>query len=380
MKITISVGGKFHAFNLAKYFADHDVLDKLVTSYPKFLVKKNRINSKHVISIVIKEIIMRVYKKIFSSYPREIITSNLFDFVASFFIPKYSDVYIIFSSYCLYTMRKIRKKNPSAIFILERSSSHILEQNNILKKVSSSYAIDPLIVKKQLKEYEEVDYIMVCSDYIKQTFIKHGYPNDKLLLNYLGVDLQEFPYQQLPQFSKLIIGYAGAISARKNIIGLIRVIKNLVEKGLDIELHLVGSIVQGEVSLADLRQHFIKYSPAVPQSELLSFYKNIHVFVLNSIEDGFGMVVLQAMSSGRPVIVSDQAGSSAIISDYKHGFIVPAQDDLALSEKISWFYNNTEKIPSIGLNNRSMIEENFSWEKYGENYLNLILKLIYKQC
>ena len=60
MKIDIIVGGRFHAFNLAEQLNKFKVLDQLITSYPKFYIKKNfEIDLKVVKSIFIKEIISR---------------------------------------------------------------------------------------------------------------------------------------------------------------------------------------------------------------------------------------------------------------------------------------------------------------------------------
>lgn len=376
MKVSILVGGRFHAFNLAHFFQKEEVLDELVTSYPKFEVKKYGIDKRKTKSIVIKEMIMRGWKMLTGKYPFPIITSNIFDILASIIVSKKSEVYIIFSSYALYSARRIKKLNPQAIIILERSSVHIAEQDKLLKE-SGGKGIDKFNLNKQLKEYEEVDFIMTCSNFIKDSFIKRGVPSQKLLLNYLGVDTQEF--YVLPSTknrTKFVVGYVGAMSVRKNIKGLINAIKILLEEHkVGIELLLVGGIDQNSFNKKELEHNFITYIPPVPQKDLVNYYNQMDLFVLNSIEDGFGMVTLQAMSCGLPVIISEMAGSRELINDGENGFIVPASNDQLLAKKILWFYNNRSAGRQMGSKNRDIVSENYTWSRYGQRYLNIIKKL-----
>ena len=58
---------------------------------------------------------------------------------------------------------------------------------------------------------------------------------------------------------------------------------------------------------------------------------------MNSIEDGFGMVVSQAMACGLPVITTKNTGASEIIDDGINGFIIPIRDQKSLREKDTFF-------------------------------------------
>ena len=61
MKITILVGGRFHAFNLAEEIDKKGYLLQLITSYPKFYIKKNfKIDLKKIKTIIFKEIVSRI--------------------------------------------------------------------------------------------------------------------------------------------------------------------------------------------------------------------------------------------------------------------------------------------------------------------------------
>ena len=64
MKISIIVGGKFHAFNLAEQINRKKYLQQIITSYPKSYLKKYGVNKNIIDSIVLKEILLKIFNKI----------------------------------------------------------------------------------------------------------------------------------------------------------------------------------------------------------------------------------------------------------------------------------------------------------------------------
>jgi hypothetical protein len=65
MKVTITVPGRFHAFNLAYGLLQNNNLDKIITSYPTYILKSYGIPSKHVKSLIFKELYCRFYNLIY---------------------------------------------------------------------------------------------------------------------------------------------------------------------------------------------------------------------------------------------------------------------------------------------------------------------------
>ena len=114
MKVTITVPGRFHAFNLAYGLLQNNNLDKIITSYPAYILKSYGIPSKHVKSLIFKELYCRFYNLIYKKYPQSIFINILFDFFASCLIPKNSDIYILWAGFSKLTIKRIRKVNPTA--------------------------------------------------------------------------------------------------------------------------------------------------------------------------------------------------------------------------------------------------------------------------
>ncbi|MFY7788123.1 MAG: glycosyltransferase family 4 protein [Thermoflexibacteraceae bacterium] len=378
MKVCISLGGRFHAFYLAKYLQEQGCLYHLCTSYPKFEVAKYGIDTKKVSTVVSKEIVERGYRKIMGRGLSDIYLCNWFDYWASKQIPLDADIYIIWSSFALKTIRQIRKHNPHAIIILERGSTHIIEQRDLLEKGGVTEAISQAIIDKEVAEYQAVDRISTISLFAKKSFLKHGFIEKNIFVNNMGVDLQEFPFidRKIKNTDEpFMVGYVGVMNKRKNIQGLIKAVEVLVQKKYAIKLLLVGGIDTSSFDTKLLGKDFIIYHPSMLQRELYKVYTQMDVFVLNSIEDGFGMVLLQAMSSGLPVIATTNTGAPDVVLEGKNGFIIPIEDEKALADKILSLYNHREKTKEMGIEAHQTVSNGFSWEDYGQRYLQFLQKL-----
>ncbi|RZK42868.1 MAG: glycosyltransferase [Pedobacter sp.] len=379
MKVSISVGGRFHAFDMAGYFYEAGILHELVTGYPKSVAENFGIPAKKIQSVYINEIINRLTSKLGLGYPLNFFACEIYDYISSKIIKKDSDVYFIWSGYALKTIRAIRKVNKNAIIILVRGSAHIIDQEQLLRKIdeSSKEQIDKRMINKELQEYEESDYITVPSKFAHDSFISQGVPKEKLFLNLLGVDLKEFPFKVKNPKEKLHIGYAGIISKQKNIKGIISVLSDLNESGHECVFHIAGDFEEGYADVDFLKKYdFINYVGKLPQNKLHLFYEEIDVFILNSIQDGFGMVLLQAMSSGCAIIATTNTGGPDVIKNYENGITIPIIDNQSLKDAILWFENNREKIAQMGLRNREITESGFTWNDFGQRNLVFINKLI----
>ncbi|RZL45776.1 MAG: glycosyltransferase family 1 protein [Pedobacter sp.] len=378
MKVSISVGGRFHGFNMASYFQDAGILHELVTGYPKMTVKKFGIPTQKIKSIYVNEIIGRLTSKLGIGYPFNFIACELYDYITARTIKKDADVYFLWSGFALKTIRSIRKHNKKAKIVLVRGSAHISDQEQLLRKIdgTTKQQIDLRMVKKEINEYDESDYITVPSKFAFDSFISQGITKDKLFLNILGVDLSEFPFKKKEPQEKLNIGYAGIISQQKNVKGIITAIENLNKIEDKFVLHIAGDF---DTDYADLNLFkaypFINYVGRLPQDKLYGFYNKIDVFVLNSVQDGFGMVILQAMSCGCAIIATTNTGGPDVIKDYQNGIIIPIMDDESLMEALSWFEKHKTLIPSMALMNREITEKGFTWEDFGQRNLNFITKI-----
>ncbi|MCX6702715.1 MAG: glycosyltransferase family 4 protein [Candidatus Wolfebacteria bacterium] len=375
MEIIVSVGGRFHAFNLAQQLLKRGHLRKLITSYPKFEVKKYGIPPEKTESIFIKEILERAWRRlpetIKNLYNPQYFIHEVFDILASRKIER-SDVFNGFSSFSLHSLREAKKKG--AITVLERGSSHIAYQDEILReeygltgvKPSISNFPHPKIIKKELEEYKEADYINVPSLFAKRTFIEKGFPESRLMLIPYGVDLKQF-YGAKKEDDIFRVIYVGGMTVQKGVHYLLRAFAGLNLPNS--ELLLVGAMSEEMKPFFKRYEGKFKYVSQVPQGRLVDYYNKSSVFVLNSIQDGFGMVIIQAMACGLPVICTTNTGGADIAREGIDGFIIPIRSVDALKQKLLFLFENPKIREEMGRSAKERVSRGFTWDDYGEKMI-----------
>ncbi len=375
MKIIISVGGRFHAFNLAQQLLRRNYLKHLITSYPKFEAKKWGVPAEKIKSVFIKEILQRFWQRLpaflKNIYNPQFLIHEIFDKLASRKIEK-SDIFVGFSSFSFHSLKKA--KRMGIITILERGSSHILYQNKILKEEYEKFGIKikqfqlphQKIIEKELKEYEEADYISIPSLFVKRTFLGEGIKEKKLIHIPYGVDLFEF--RQIPKEDNIFrVIYAGGMSLQKGVHYLLQAFSELNLSNS--ELLLIGSANDEIKPFFKKYEDKFKWIGHIPQRDLYKYYSQGSVFILNSIQDGFGMVMIQAMACGLPVICTTNTGGEDIVRDGKDGFIIPIRNVEVLKEKLLYLHKNPEICRQMGQSAKERISEGFTWDDYGNKMI-----------
>jgi glycosyltransferase involved in cell wall biosynthesis len=95
------------------------------------------------------------------------------------------------------------------------------------------------------------------------------------------------------------------------------------------------------------------------------------IFIFPSLFEGFGLVILEAMSQGLPVITTPNTGGPMIIKDGKDGFIVPIRDSQAIVDRVVKLAHDRERLSAMSLAAvRRAIA--LSWSKYEDTLSNTI--------
>jgi glycosyltransferase involved in cell wall biosynthesis len=381
VKITISVLGRFHLFFLAKQLQDHNFLARLITSYPKFEAVKYGIRPENITSLLSHEIHNRGWRQInrltASLFNPQYMIFELYDRHAARHLMAANDIFVGLSGCCLYSLRRARRMGANTV--LERGSSHMLYQRQILAEEYRKFGLEktvvhPKVVERELREYQEADYISIPSHYVKETFVRQGIPAAKLIQTPYGVDLSHF--HPVPKQDKIFrIIHCGGLSIRKGIPYLLQAFSELRLK--DAELWLIGSITE------EIKPFLQKFSsPAIvhkgpfPEKDLYRYYSQGSVFCLVSIEEGLAMVQAQAMACGLPVICTTNTGGADLVREGRDGFILPIRDVDAIKEKILYFYENPEAGRNMGESARRRVQAGFSWSDYGRRMIAAYQKIL----
>jgi glycosyltransferase involved in cell wall biosynthesis len=116
----------------------------------------------------------------------------------------------------------------------------------------------------------------------------------------------------------------------------------------------------------------------VSTSELAQLYRQARLFVLSSNEEGFGIVLLEAMASGVPVIATRCGGPEGLIANGETGYLVPTADFQALTERIVALLQDTALSRRMGQKGRNFILARYSEEAAGRAFLNTYDSLLGK--
>ncbi len=111
--------------------------------------------------------------------------------------------------------------------------------------------------------------------------------------------------------------------------------------------------------------------------ELPRYYDTCDMLVLPSVGDpeSFGMVVIEAMASGKPAIVSSLRGPAQLIDEGKDGFVAPVGDAEGLKEKIAHLVREKDLRRDMGAAARRKVIERYSWERIGDRLESILLEI-----
>lgn len=212
-----------------------------------------------------------------------------------------------------------------------------------------------------------------------------GLDEDKLEVIPFGVDTDFFRPIDVPRtdnyFHILSVGY---LIERKGHEYLIRAMKEILKEKDDVRLRIVGSgPLEGKlkslISELDLEE-YVDIIKNVSDDELLKLYNSSDVFVLPAVVDsqgnteGLGVVLLEAMACGVPVIGSDVGGILDIIKDRENGLLRREKDFLGISRVIIKLVKDEICRKNLSLKGFATIKKRFTWAKISETYSD-----VYKQ-
>lgn len=253
-------------------------------------------------------------------------------------------------------------KRNGAITILEWGSKHIIEQ----KKQFGIIKEGDRFTERELRQYDVCDYISIAANHVRDSFLMHGFGEQRLLVNPYGVDLSQFaPTQCTDEYDLIMVG---GWRFEKGC----DLITQLVEKWGYHFLH-VGSLVNMDFPKNSNMTHY----DSVDQSELARYYAKAKVFVLPSRSEGLALVQAQAIACGLPVVCSKETGGADLREELKDKRWVVEMESLtieafetAVAEALLLAKTQEEKRNYAGEDLK-----NLSWNAYGKRYSEIIQRI-----
>ena len=362
MRVAVSVHGRFHGFDLARELNTQKVLAGLLTTYPAYFVRRHVGKLDNLVTAPTLEFRRRLCQRLGNACGDvDGHISAAFGAFSARHLPA-CEVLVGWSSATLEAIPVAH--NRGARVVIERGSSHILHQSNVLSELYARHGrvfaeTSARVIDRELAEYEAADLIAVPSTYAAETFVAHGVAAKKILVNPYGVDLDVFLPSLTTNRARAQILFVGRVGLRKGIPELLHAFSGLNSNA---DLCLVGPL---EAGLAPPLQKGVDFRGSVPMAALPDYYQGSDVFCLPSWEEGFPLVLLQAMASGLPVVATDVTGVADIVTPGVEGEIVPVGDVPALREALDRVLSDPIRAKEMGAAARNRVKDGFDWKSYG---------------
>jgi glycosyltransferase involved in cell wall biosynthesis len=178
--------------------------------------------------------------------------------------------------------------------------------------------------------------------------------------------------KELKLLNKKVLLYVGVLEQRRNPLFLLNVLSTLPD---DYVLLMVGdgpllSIVKETMSAKGLEDKCILLG-RLPQEYLPSIYKSSDLFLLASDYEIYGMVILEAMYFGLPVISTLTAGSETLIESYENGIIINNKDEKEWGQTIISVMNDKSLQYKMKEKSEKKVKDGIIWDKACERFIRL---------
>ncbi len=243
------------------------------------------------------------------------------------------------------------------------------------------------------KIYNRVDAVIAISKVIEKNILEtHPLSKDKVVLIPNGIDTTIFYPGRCTKVKKrygipessFVIGIAGRLSWWKGYREFLLMARNVTNQNPDIMFLVVGGATIGEEREAEEIKEFCKSLGienrvvfAGFQSDTAEFYRAMDLFVYPAYAEAFGLVIIEAMAAGLPVVASDSDGIPEIVINGETGILVPPRDSDKLTDAVLSLLQESKKMGKFKNNARSRVEKYFSSNKMISDVEKLYDKIIH---
>ncbi len=266
-------------------------------------------------------------------------------------------------------------KDSGKLAVCELATAHVVQARRILAEEARlqpewADSIDnlyfPAAYEKRLEEEpHRADIVISASDFTTRTLTDSGIAAEKIQKLSLGFEAANIPYStEARNFADrpLRLLYAGTLTQRKGLSYLLEAAESWAG-GKEVELHLVGGI-QGSGKAFEKRRHLVHYQPAVSQAEMFRLYTEFDALILPTLFEGFGLVLVEAMAAGLPVIATSHSMAPDIVEQGRNGWIIPIRDEAAIRGAVNELRQLDNESYAAMRNAARNAALQFTWENY----------------
>lgn len=232
------------------------------------------------------------------------------------------------------------------------------------------------------------DGIIADSDFLRREIIeKYHIDESKIFTNHCGTDLEikkvkkdEDLIRKYRLAGKKVIIFMGRLIGRKNPMFLIDILKKLKERDNKVALIVVGAGPEKEKMLTKIQEYHLEQDVIFPgfliKPEKIRHYSLSDIFVFPSNNEGFVLVVLEALSASLPLVVPRDKAFPEAVKDGENGFLAKPNDLNDWVLKIEQILNNEKLRVTFGKKSREFAEKEFSWGAMSGRNIKIYEKIL----
>ncbi|MDA4127891.1 MAG: glycosyltransferase family 4 protein [Thaumarchaeota archaeon] len=229
------------------------------------------------------------------------------------------------------------------------------------------------LMRHALRHY---DALISVSDFVRHRFSKFvGERPSRQYTVYNGVDIDFFNpaidptplRRRLGLTNKKVVLYVGRLAPRKGVQHLLDAFALAVKTFPELALVICGrgemeGGLRSQTQKLELTQRVV-FPGLVPQEDLPLYYALSDVVAVPSTYEPMGIVPLEAMSAGRPVVASNTGGIPEVVEDTRTGLLVPPGDAPALAEALCSLCADEDLARKLGERGRAAVVGKYTWER-----------------
>jgi glycosyltransferase involved in cell wall biosynthesis len=233
---------------------------------------------------------------------------------------------------------------------------------------------------------------IICVGAGEYKAVKNRFPNKRVVMLPNGVDVERFRQGDGPGFrhrhgidqDDYLLLCVGRIDSQKNQLELIRSMPHILQANSKVHLLLVGHVTSSEyesrilteISKLRLGNRVTLIRGIDSQStDLVDAYHAANLFVLPSLHEPFGIVVVEAWAAGLPVVASNVGGLADLISDHQDGRLFDPNVANDCGVKVSEMMNlSSDAIGTMTTNAFKKAASKYSWDYVTEQLINIYLE------
>lgn len=221
------------------------------------------------------------------------------------------------------------------------------------------------------------DALICVSNALKNEISNLNIPSNKIFVIPNGVDLNKFNDQTNLQRKKIIL-YVGSLTKKKGVHLLLEAFSIVNRIQPDFELKIIGDgpeemylhNISSKLSIKDK----VNFYESMPHNEIGKIMQESFMFVLPSIDEGFGVVLVEALASGLPCIAFNSGGVTDIL-DENQGILVEPGNVSELSSAINELITNRNLYNRLSVSGREIAKE-FDWNLIAERVIQIYSRVI----